>query len=189
MTPNLYELTQDMLRLQEELEGFVQEDGRVEAPDEVLATYINFERASEEKVEGIIRFIENLDIDAAVREAEYHTLRKAIEKHQLAAKTARNKAARLKQFILWHMIALSKSEIKTNLHKIKICNNGGNAEVRLTDAVKKKADGSIDFRSWDQSFYEIILEPDKDAIRQAAAAGNPVPDGVEVVRGQHIRIS
>ena len=179
---SLYELTQEMLRLQTELDECVQEDGSIDAPDELIGKYISFDTLSEDKVEGVIRFIENLEIEAATRKAEYQALTKAIDKHRIAARTAENKIARLKQFVLWHMTTIGKPEIKTATHKIKICANGGNPSVNIPS-------GPIDFKFWPEGLYEMVPTPDTDAIRDAAAAGKPLPPGVEVIRGQHIRIS
>jgi hypothetical protein len=189
MTTSLYNLTQDMIDLQAKMETYVQEDGTITAPDELFIEYIQLDKASTDKVENILHFVETLEADAEIQEAEYKALLAKFEKHHQSAKVAKNKAARLKAYILWHMQLLGLEKVEGRTLTVKVQKNGGLALITFRGQDVDKVLGQIDFRTWSDDLYHIVFEPDKTALRALATAGEPLPEGIEAQRGHHIRIT
>ena len=178
---DLYKLTQDGLDLERELaEATDPETGAVDLSDEKLLAHFDLEKATEAKIESYIRVMENLEAKAKIREAEYKTYKELIEKHCDAAKTARNRIARLKEWMKYCMEAAGKDTIETEHFTVKVQKNGGHPAVNIPK--------NPDFKTWEEVFINIVTEPDTDAIRDAAKQGYKLPPDVEVVTGTHIRI-
>jgi len=82
---------------------------------------------------------------------------------------------RMKERIKDAMIAMDKTEIKTDLHTFKIQNNGGVQPMVITGDVP-------------DNFKKVVLENDNDKIRDALKAGENLPFAHLVERGTHLRI-
>jgi len=178
---NLYDLTQDMLDFEVLMNQATDEEtGAVDMPDETIARYFKLEEATADKIDSYIHLMENLTAEAAIRKAEYETFRDLIAKHHKAAKSAEARIARLKEYMKSCMEMAGRLEIKTDHFTVKVVKNGGNPAVIVPD--------NPDFKTWPDDLYAIKTEPDKDAIRKAAAENRELPEGVEVYRGTNLRI-
>lgn len=178
---DLYKLTQDMQEL--ELECFHATDpdtAEVSISDEKMAKFFSLQDATHDKVDNYVHLMENLEIGAKVREAEYKAHKEAIEKHRDAAKAARNRIKRLKDWMKLCMIAVEKAKIETDHFTVAIQLNGGVPTVNIPP--------DPDFKTWPEELIEIISSPDIEAIREWAAEKKDLPEDVEVFRGTHIRI-
>ena len=178
---DLYKLTQDMLDLERELaEATDPETGAVNLTDEKMGDFFRLEHTTTDKIDGYVYLMENLEAKAKIREAEYKAYKELIEKHRAAAKAARNRIVRLKEWMKYCMEAGGKDKIETDKFTVAVQKNGGVPAVIIPD--------NPNFKKWDEMFYNIVLEPNKEAIRLRHEHGYSIPEGVEVVTGTHIRI-
>lgn len=141
---NLYEITGDLVRLQELLEDPEVDQQMVE--DCIKDT----EEELEIKADGYVRVIKNLEGHIAAIDHELERLTKI-------KKSCKSGIDRLKGNLYESMITLNKREIPNDLFTIKIQKNGGKAPVILdVDSTDDLPDALV----------RIKEEPDMEAIRE-----------------------
>lgn len=94
-----------------------------------------------------------------------------------AIKTAiTNNTNRMKQMLQWSMEQTGRTEIKTPLHTFKIQKNGGRAPLVVNE------------EEVPDSYKRVIVEIDRNKIREALEAGEELPFASIGERGSHLRI-
>ena len=177
---DLYKLTQDMQELELELKAATDPDtGAVDISDEKMGDLFRLEHATNDKIDDYVHLMENLDVKAEIRDAEYKALKKKFEKHRIAAKAAENRKDRLKDWMKLCMESAGKDKIETDHFTVRVQKNS-QSKLIVPD--------NPDFKGWHEDLIEIKLEPNDIAIREWFAEKKELPEGVEVVTGTHIRI-
>lgn len=87
-----------------------------------------------------------------------------------------NNVDRMKQILQWSMEQTGRTEIKTPLHTFKIQKNGGKAPMLINEPEVP------------DSFKKVILEIDRQKIREALEDGQEFPWAKLAERGSHLRI-
>ena len=165
---SLYELTGAYL----ELEDMLLDDEVDEQT--VLDTLEGVKGEIEIKAEGYVKVLRSI-------EAQAETYAKEAEAFAKKAKTAKNRAESLKKALFNAMTEMDIPEIKTDLFKLKIVNNGGIQPLWVTE----------DINEIPEDFIRIKKEADNDKIRDYLAT---LPDDVTVEwahlepRGQRLNI-
>ena len=159
--PSLFELTRDF----EELMAFGYTEDDYVTFCQTLEPIV---MAIDEKADGYCAVISRFNGQAEMIKAEMDRLS--------ARKTAIDNAVkRMKEALLTSMQITGRSEIKTDLHTIKIAKNGGKAPLEITGDVP-------------DSFTKITIEPDKDKIRDALEKGEKLDFAELKERGVHLNI-
>ena len=161
---SLYQLTGDFLTVQDMLNN-----PEVDA-EMIIDTLEAIELSIEQKAEGGIWLISDLE----GLEAKYKTLK---DRFGAAEKAMKNRKDRVKEYYKSAMEALGKTEIKTDLGKLRIQNN--------PQALKIFNESEIP-----PAYLTVIpeaFEPNKEAIKAAIKAGEDVP-GCELTQGTSLRI-
>ena len=164
----LYELTGEYLALSDMLLD--------EEVDEqtVIDTLEGVKGEIEIKAEGYVKVLRSI-------ESQAETYAKEAEAFTKKATTAKNRAESLKKALFNAMTEMNLPEIKTDLFKLKIVNNGGSQPMEVTEDIDKIPD----------DFIRIKKEADKKAIGEYLKT---LPEGVEVPwahllpRGKHLSI-
>lgn len=162
---HLYELTQELALIHEELEA----SGGELTPylEEKLS---RVEMGLEQKSEAIAKWIKNLNSDV-------DSLEKEIERLQLRKRSRDNVVARLKNYVKVRMEQAGIRKIDHPVFPIRIQNNSQpSVEILDPKAVPAR--------------FQIVLEPqiDKKAIAEAHNNGEDVSAFAKVERGTHLRI-
>lgn len=166
-TPTLFELTNDLNALLDL--GYSEEDSEA-----FMDTLNGIMGGIEDKADGycavISRFNANVDMIKA-EEVRLAARRKVIENNIQRMKDAL-------QMALETMEAggMEKPQIKTGLHTIKLASNSGKQPLKVIE--EKVPD----------SFKKIILETDKEKIREALEKGEALDFAELLPRGRHISI-
>ena len=163
---NLYELTADYMKLQSMLE-----DPDVDQ-QAVADTMEAMDFAIEEKAEGYVKVIRNMEGSVAAIEQEQDRL-------NAKKKTLKAGIQRLKTNLQESMVTTGKRKIKTDLFQISIQKNGGKAPVILD--VK-------DTSELPDELVRIKEEPDMDAIRALIEKDGSCKYGHLGDRGESLRI-
>lgn len=122
---------------------------------------------------------DKVDAYAAVRttlKGRRETVKKEIDRLTAILKTIDNNIDRMDDTVQGAMDVMGVTELKSDLHKYKICKNGGKAPIIYDDAVP-------------DNFQKVILQPDTERIREALEAGQELPFAHLGERGTHLRIS
>lgn len=122
---------------------------------------------------------DKVDAYAAVRttlKGRRETVKKEIDRLTVILKTIDNNINRMDDTVQGAMDVMGVTELKSDLHKYKICKNGGKAPIIYDDAVP-------------DNFQKVILQPDTERIREALEAGQELPFAHLGERGTHLRIS
>lgn len=141
---NLYEITEDLLRLEDAL---IESDGVI--TDEMAEEFDELLDAEEDKTEGYIAVIRSLEEGAAAAEREKKRLKKL-------QKTRENAAERLKERLLLSMEARGQEERITDLGKAKRQQNSSSGTTVFTDP-----------KDLPKEWRRESVRPDKRAIREA----------------------
>lgn len=169
MSETLYQLTQAELTLidvMEQLDGSEGQADVVEAIEEQIG-YIRED--IEGKVEKLGKIIQELNGKAIVREAEAERLRQA-------AQVSKRAASRLKDYLFFCMKDLGCKKVETALFKATVSKNGGKAPLQ------------VDEEFLPNTFFNTVLTPNMDSIREALKQGETIPGVTEVPRGDHLRL-
>lgn len=164
----LYELTGEYLALSDMLM-----DDEVDEQT-VLDTLEGVKGEIEIKAEGYVKVLRSI-------EAQAETYAKEAEAFTKKATTAKNRAESLKRALFNAMTEMDLPEIKTDLFKLKIVNNGGIQPLWMTE----------DINEIPEDFIRIKKEADKSKIAEHLKT---LPEGVEVPwarllpRGKHLTI-
>ena len=171
--PNLYDLTEDMIRLEDLIE-----DGDQEIDEEWLVSeWEEIEGDINDKAEKWLRVIKNKEADIQVR-------KKAMS--ELDAKNVRDQRAIdfMKRTLVQVMGLLGKKKAGTAILSCTVAANGG--KVPLNWAEGYKEDPTLLPEKWRTKIE--TWKPNTDEIRAALEEGEQIP-GVELgERGQHLNI-
>ena len=162
----LYELTSDLLTLQEMLEENVDEQVLIDTLEGVQGEY-------ELKLESYCKVIKNLeaDIEALKNEAKRLTdKRKVLE----------NNVDRLKKAMFDSMKLTGTEKVKGALFTVAIQRNGGKLPVIYSD--------NVDLSKLPDELVKVVESPNLDAIREWLESGNAVTGFTLGERGESLRI-
>lgn len=160
-TPSLFTLTNEYTALMDF--GYTEDD--YETFCQTLEPIIT---AIDEKADGYCAVISRFNGQAEMIKAE-------IERLTARKQAIENAVKRMKDALLSSMQTTQRSEIKTDLHTIKIAKNGGKQPMEITGEVP-------------DSYNRMTIEPDKDKIRAALESGEKLDFAVLKERGQHLNI-
>ena len=171
--PNLYDLTEDMMRLEDLIE-----DGDQEIDEEWLVSeWETLEGDINDKTEKWLKCIKNHEADIKVR------------KDAIADLTAKNERDQrtidfMKRTLVQVMGLLGKKKAGTAILSCTVAANGGKAPLVWADGFKE--DPTLLPEKWRTKVE--TWKPNTDEIRDALAAGEKIP-GVELgERGTHLLI-
>ncbi len=162
----LYELTADLMTLQEMLEEAVDDQCLLDTLEGVQGEY-------EIKLEAYCKVIKNLEVDMDALKAEAKRLtdkRKVLE----------NNVDRLKKAMFDSMKATGTEKVKGQIFTVAIQRNGGKVPVIMAD----NADLSI----LPDQLVKVVESPDLEAIRELLEAGKVVEGFTLGERGESLRI-
>lgn len=164
----LYELTSDLLVLQEMLEDSVDDQCLLDTLEGVQGDY-------EIKLESYCKVIKNLeaDMDALKAESERLTAKR---------KVLENNVERLKKAMFDSMKATNTPKVKGQLFTVAIQKNGGVIPINYD-----KNDKNITANLPDQ-LVNIVETPNLEAIRELLEAGKVVDGFTLGERGESLRI-
>lgn len=165
---NLYEITGDLLTLQEMLEDSVEDQVLTDTLEAVQGEY-------EVKLEAYCKVIKNLeaDIDALKNEADRLNTKRAV----LSANIDR-----LKKAMFDSMKATNTPKVKGTLFTVAIQKNGGVAPINYD-----KDNKDITLKLPDE-LVVVTEKPNLDAIRELLVAGKTVEGFSLGERGESLRI-
>lgn len=114
-----------------------------------------------------------------IREAKLEAEKWKAEEDRVAARrrSLARRAEGLTRYLHDAMSAMGKTKIKGELLSLGIQKNGAASVVYEGDPA-----------ALPEQFRRVKIDMDSVAIREAAKAGEPLPEGVEVVHGTHLRI-
>ena len=164
----LYELTSDLLVLQEMLEDTVDDQVLLDTLDAVQGEY-------EVKLEAYCKVIKNL-------EADVEALKKEAKKLTEKAKVLENNRDRLKKAMFDSMKATKTAKVKGTLFTVAIQRNGGVAPINY-DKDNKKITANLP-----DELVNIVETPNLEAIRELLEAGKAVEGFTLGERGESLRI-
>jgi len=140
-----------------------------------------------EEQEAFLTTLEGLDFEVGLKADAYAAIMSQLkaraeyikaEADRLArrAKAAENNVERLKTALYGAMLAMGKTEIKTDLHRFKIVKNGGKQPVTIDE--DRVPDG----------FKRVVYETDKELIRQTLEKGVALEFARLEERGSHLKV-
>lgn len=162
----LYELTTDLMTLQEMLEGDLDDQCLLDTLEAVQGEY-------EIKLESYCKVIRNLEADMDALKAEAKRL---TDKR----KTLENNIDRLKKAMFDSMKATNTDKVKGTLFTVAIQRNGGKVPVICDD--------NVDTSKLPDNLVKVVESPDLDAIRELLEAGKVVEGFTLGQRGESLRI-
>lgn len=166
---NIYELTNDLVALQEMLENSTDEE-----LDEALRDTLEANQGIyEEKLESYCKVIKNLEVD---KEGYMAEAKRLTDK----AKRLTNNIAKLKGLMYESMKLTNTTKVKGQLFTVAIQKNGGKTPV----IVAEDADLSI----LPDQLVTVTTAPALDAIRELLEAGKTVEGFTLGERGESLRI-
>lgn len=126
--------------------------------------------AIEVKSEGYVAILNRLDmeIDACKKQKDFWSEKLSVRE---------NAVERLKQRLADAMMMMGKDEIQAGANTIKLQNNGGKLPLVFEE------DKPIP-----ESYMKVILEPDKEKIRQDLENGKELDFAHIGTRGKHIKV-
>ena len=122
---------------------------------------------------------QKVDAYAAVRttlKGRRDTVKKEIDRLTAMLKAIDGNIDRMDDAVQNAMNVMGVTELKSDLHKYKICKNGGKSSVVI--------DGDVP-----DSFTKVTIQPDTERIRAALEAGEQLSFAHLGERGTHLRIS
>ena len=164
---NLYEVTGNILALQEMLESPLDDEGILR--DTLEAVQGEYEA----KIEGYCKVIKNIDADVQAIETEIARL---IEKK----KVLENNINRLKKAMFDSMKATETANVKAGVFKVSIQRNGGKLPVIVAD--------NVDTTKLPDNLVVVTRKPSIDSIRELLEAGKVVEGFKLGERGESLRI-
>ena len=145
----LYELTSDILALQDMLENELDDEQML------LDTLEGVQWEYEFKLEQYAKVIRNLEADA-------EALKNEVERLNNKRRTINNNIDRLKKYMFDSMKATNTPKVKGNILTVAIQKNGGKLPVVV----------DVDTADLPDDLVKITEAPDLDAIRKALDAGD-----------------
>jgi hypothetical protein len=198
----LFELDETLCLLMESaIEAVAENDGEI--PDELRQALLEYCEAFGVKVDNIANYIKS-------QENEARNAKQEIERLQSRAAAAENRVERLKGLLKYFMQARNLRHMKGRLNTISLRNNSQDSLViGRTESIAAeywRASVTIGLAEWLELLSRlpedhpvrvqfgrdvtglVKKEPDNAKLRSALAAGVDMP-GVELHRGQHIRLT
>lgn len=166
VNPNLYEIASDLSAI---IDRLIEAEGVLD--DESEAALDALTGALEAKVERCALAVRSLEAAATAAKVEADRLAK------LAA-TRANAAKRLKEYVLDCMAMADTRKVETDIVRVSVAKNG-RPSIRWTGA-----DDAIP-----DELAKVRREFDGTAAYAAWKAGAALPEAVEVVQGEHLRIA
>ncbi len=148
------------------------EDGELPA---TLGDYLDrLEMDFAVKADSVCRYRSNLEAEAAMIAAEIERLMKMKRQRE-------RRADWLKAYLLEQMRKTGQKSLKLSLHSLSVQKSPMSVSWAGDDAAALPAE-------WRREIPASV-EPDLEAARKAARAGQELPPGFRVVQGEHLRIS
>src|SRR5574344_1112543 len=170
---SLYEITGDMLALNELMESLVDENGEPREPtDEELEQMKQWFTGSltdfENKIDNYCKFIKNLKIEAADVDAERKNYKEELDRLSKRSKACENKAKNVQELLHWGMERLKLTKYKTQLFTCNIQNT-------------QKQINPLEGYDWHEIPEELLkIEVDVGEVRKLLSAGKIITkDGDE----------
>lgn len=140
-----------------------------------------------EDQEAFLTTLEGLDYELDLKADDYAAvimmltgkadmISKEIERLQHIQQAIKHNTDRMKQTLQWAMEQTGRTEIKTDLHSFKIQKNGGKLPLLVNEPEVP------------DSYKKVILEIDREKIRQALEDGEEFDWAKLGERGSHLRI-
>jgi len=143
-----------------------------EQEEKLLQTYNKLEVSLEEKADAISVVTKAMDDDMSKIDAE-------IKRLQARKKAIKNSQKRLKENVMYNMLAMGLTKIKTALHTLSIREN---AESLIIDE-------DIPIESFPEEYLRIKYEINKRAIMDDyKKAGGVLPNGCKVARSKSLQV-
>lgn len=159
---SLYEITGDMLKVQDMLER-----GLIDEADETLDS---LQWDWEDKAENIVKLIRSLNADATVykEEADYYTDK---------SRAASSRAQHLQDYLYKSMKILGKDKATAGNFKLSIAKNGGKLKLHIDDPTHLP-----------MQYQKMSFSPDNDKLREALDNGEYIKGVYYEERGESLRI-
>ena len=165
---NLYEITGNLLMLQEMLEDSVEDQVLTDTLEAVQGEY-------EYKMESYCKIIKNL-------EADVDALKTEVDRLTSKRKVLENNVSRLKKAMFDSMKATNTPKVKGQVFTIAIQKNGGVIPINYD-----KDNKDITLKLPDE-LVVVTEKPNLDAIRELLESGNAVEGFTLGERGESLRI-
>ena len=162
---NLYQITSEIRAIVAGMED--------ELGDDAEKQFDSLQMDFTEKVKSIALSIQEASATAEAAKSERLRI-------QDIEDAANDKIRRLKRYLLNAMQSLGQTRVDANIVKVRIQRNS-----QPTVVVESMPS---DLPEWAKR-VKVIVEPDAKALAEAASKGEPLPDGVTVYTGSHVRIS
>ena len=170
MSRTIFEISEELLQLNTQLDSLESDDDQREAIDNYLK---GIEDELAEKLDHYVSFIAELEARSQVRKTE-------AERLMHRAKVDANRALRLRECLRWFFFTHRMKTYETARYRITLATNGGKAPVILS--VREDQLPSEYVRE------VITYKADLDAIREKLEQGIPVEGASLGERGASIRI-
>lgn len=167
MRSTLYEISSEISALLSTIDAL---DGEI--TDDLTIDLMNLEDALEDKVHSCC---------CAIREKEARAAGMSLEIDRLTAQRDAEKRVVewLKGYVKAELERIGQKKIETPLFRVTVCKNG-QASVRLDEGVPIPDDFKKE---------KTIIELDREKVLAAHKTGEPLPSGVQVLHGTHLRIT
>lgn len=162
----LYQITDDLLTINNLLESCVDEEGNPREPTEeeleiMRNDFVLSNQNFETKTENICKFIKNLSVEAENVEAERKSYKAEMDRLSKRAKAYQNKAECVKSVLRYAMERLGTKKIKTTLFSAGIQNT----------QMKVEPTSTIDYALIPDKYKKVVYELDKEAIKKDLKEG------------------
>ena len=148
------------------------EDGEIRDEDLLLLDAMELDR--KELIGGIVACVRNDEARAAAIGAEVSRLMALMQ-------PCNRRVERLKGYLFASMKQHGEKSVDLGvLGKPRIQANGGKPAVKVAD--------TVDVRKLPAAFQRVVVELDREAVLAAHKAGETLPEGLVVERGEHLRI-
>ncbi|HVL14068.1 MAG TPA: siphovirus Gp157 family protein [Gemmata sp.] len=171
--PTLFQITRELVAWNDVLDEIGGDVTSPVAEAAIAEWYKELIGQEAEKLDGYVGLIKTLEMEAAAAQAE-------VEQWQAKARARRSRAEYLKAKLLEHMEHTNQVKIATASGRtIAAQQNGGLASMEVfEDMVADMPDEHV----------QTIRVPDREKIRQALNAGEPLPYARLLPKGRHLRI-
>jgi len=182
---SLYQLTQEEAELLMEFEWALNpepdpETGEIPDTEESAMALLSIQMQSSEKIQAMIRIVEEFEYTALLAAADYEAAVEIIDRKRQRKKSCESNAERMKKNILRYMNETGKQELTAGSRLLKVAGTG--SSVLVGEAAK------LQIMRWPDEFVRVKYEADKPAIKAADKEGRPIPPGCEVVQGTRLII-
>ena len=175
MPRTLYEITEDVLKLNElldEVEGDLGRCGEIEPA--ITAWLISLGVEQEKKLDGYAGLILQLEMEAVAAKAE-------AEQWQAKARSRESRVKFLKERLKQHLTLTGQTKVTTASGRlIKVQSNGGQKPIIYAD--------EIDLNTAPEDHVIVRRDLDRAKVRETLESGGTLPFAVLAERGPQLRI-